>query len=196
MKITLTKGTHTIAFNRPYPLRVIIMFNNQLWILRHLDGDTPSIKFNTIAENGDYESNIDFRVLKSEPLQNKDNSIELYKYERNREKPIKIVYNEKLTGTPARIFSNMNPAIIEVSPSFYKYPPQVRMFILLHEYGHLFYETEHKTDLYALKEYLKLGLNASQAFFALAKVLHPSPKSQERIKRLFNELKSNGYVSI
>jgi len=68
------------------------------------------------------------------------------------------------------------------------------MFILLHEYGHMFYKTEHKTDCYALKKYLQMGLPPSMAFYALAKVLHDTPANEARIKKLFTELKENGYV--
>jgi len=107
--------------------------------------------------------------------------------ERNRYKPFKIEFNGKLKGTPARIFTQ--EGVIEVSPQYYKYDPPTRLFILLHELGHYFYQTEWKTDTFALYYYLKLGYNKSQAFYSLSKVLHPSERNMERIIRLFNKTK-------
>jgi len=107
--------------------------------------------------------------------------------ERNRYKPFKIEFNKELKGTPARIFTQ--EGVIEVAPTYYKLDPPTRLFILLHELGHYFYETEWKTDTFALYYYLKLGYNKSQAFYALSKVLHPSAGNMERITRLFNKTK-------
>lgn len=193
MKIKLNRGTHTIRFKGAQPRRALILFNGHTWIDRDISPECKEICFNTIAP-GIYESPNNFDVIESKPLEIKRDRIKLYKEERDNEKPIQIVYNEDLSGTPARIFSQRTPAIVEVGPKFYTFPPQVRMFILLHEYGHMFYKDEHKTDLYALKQYINLGLNISQAFYALAKVLHRSPANMERIKKLFEELKENGYV--
>lgn len=191
----LKKGTHTIEFGHPLPERVTIFVRGLIWIDRDLNGKFQTIKFNAIFP-GDYTSKTPFKLVKSEPLKIENSPIQLYHKERHRQRPCEIVYNHNLglTDTPARIFTQMNPARIEIGQRFKKYPPQVRMFILLHEYGHLFYKDEHKTDLFALKCYLNLGLNASQAFYALSKVLHPSPDNTKRIKQLFQQLKNNGYV--
>lgn len=193
MKVYLKKGTHKIRFNNTLPKRVVMSFNGNNWIDRDLDGKTKEINVNTLFD-GYYHSPNNFDVISSEPLKIKEPKIVLYKNERQFERPIVIVYNKDLQGTPARIFPQLNPARIEIGDVFKSFAPQVRMFILLHEYGHLFYKDEHKTDLFALREYLKLGLNASQAFYALSKVLHDSPANTERIKKLFHELKINGYV--
>lgn len=107
--------------------------------------------------------------------------------ERNRYKPFKIEFNEKLKGTPARIFTN--EGVIEIGKQYYQYSPPTRLFILLHELGHYFYKTEWKTDMFALYYYMKLGYNKSQAFYSLSKVLHPSPRNMDRITRLFNNTK-------
>lgn len=185
-----------MVFTRPYPERVIIMWGDKVWIDRDLDGNTPSINFNTIYE-GNYSTDVPGTIT-SKPLTIKPCTIEDYAPERNLDKPFRIVYNPKLglNDTPARIFAKMEPeAIIEVGRKFYTFSPQVRMFILLHELGHMRYATEHKADCYALKRYLEMGLNPSQAFYALSKVLHPGKRNQDRILKLFNELKSNNYVS-
>lgn len=195
MKIKLQRGTNTFFFDYPYPNRVRIYWGKNIWIDRDLDGLTPSINFNTLFE-GVYTSP-NRGVIKSRPLVVRKCSIKDYDPERARQAEYKIVFNASLgaNDTPARILTGIEPAIIEVGKRFYSYAPQVRMFILLHELGHMFYKTEHKADCYALKRYLELGYNASQAFYSLSKVLHPGKRNAERIHKLFNELKQNGYVN-
>ena len=107
--------------------------------------------------------------------------------ERNKFKPFKIEFNQKLSGTPARIFTDAG--VIEIGEKYYKYDPPTRLFILLHELGHYFYKTEWKTDTFALYYYLKLGYNKSQAFYSLSKVLHPSENNMKRIINLFKKTK-------
>jgi hypothetical protein len=197
MKIDLKKGSYTVQFLKPLPqgFKLFRAVNDDLWIDRDLFKKFEKISFN-IHFPGEYESNVYFKVVEFSPLFLEKNNIDLFEPERKQERPIKIVFNPKLgiEDTPARIFPNQNPALIEIGQRFKSYPSQVRMFILLHEYGHMFYKTEHKTDLYALKKYLELGYNASMAFWALAKVLHTSPQGIDRITKLFNQLKLNGYV--
>ena len=191
-RLQLTKGIHKLQLKRPY--KAFKLFHNgDIWIDRILPKDTKEINAYCMFD-GEYSSPNEFDVVETKPLIQEENTIKLYTRERERERPIKIQFNANLTGTPARIFTNRNPAVIEVGERFYSYPPPVRMFILLHEYGHMFYKTEHKTDCYALKKYLQMGLPPSMAFYALAKVLHDTPANEARIKKLFTELKENGYV--
>lgn len=192
MNIELLKGLHTIQFERPVKAFKLFL-DGDIWVDRNLPDNTTEINIHILFP-GDYESNVDFEVIKSVELPQEDNTIKLYERERERERPFIVRYNPSMTNTPARIFTTATPAIIEVGDRYYKYPPAVRMFILLHEYGHLFYKTEHKTDCYALKRYLEMGLPPSMAYWALANVLHKSDASTFRIKKLFNELKTNGYV--
>ena len=126
------------------------------------------------------------------------NEIVIPEPERERIREVVIKYNPDLgmEGTPARIFTNMRPAVIELGPRFYTLPIQARVFILLHEYAHLFYATEWKVDALALKMFLQQGFNPSQAFYALSKVLNQeNPDNLDRVTKLFNELKLNGYVN-
>ena len=198
MVIGLKKGSYTVQFLKPLPMRfeLLRLQGNDIWIDRELNKKYETVNFN-IHFPGDYSSNVFFKVVKFAPLFLEKNNIDLFEPERQMERPIKIVYNKALgmEATPARIYTGSNPATIEVGQRFFTFPSQVRMFILLHEYGHMFYKTEHKTDLYALKRYLELGYNASMAFWALYKVLHTSEQGRERITKLFNQLKINGYVS-
>jgi hypothetical protein len=104
-------------------------------------------------------------------------------------KPFKIVENlneAEMKGTPARIFPLIGK--IEVSAKFKSLPPQIRLFILLHEMGHFFYKTEWKTDTFALYYYLKMGYNSSQALYALTRILHPTQRNFERINKLFKKV--------
>lgn len=192
-KVTLTKGIHKLQFKRPYK-SFKLLYGNDVWIYRQLPEKCDSVNAYCLFD-GDYYSPNSFDVVDSQPLKDEKNTIELYEKERERERPIIIRHVPGLADTPARIFTNRNPALIEVGDRFYTYPAPVRMFILLHEYGHLFYKSEHKTDCYALKKYLEMGLPPSMAFFALANVLHDSPQSTFRIKKIFQELKENGYVN-
>ena len=192
MTTQLNKGLHTIQF-KGTPSAFKLFLDGDVWIDRLLPPNASKINVHILFP-GVYESSEDFDVIKSEPLPQNDNTIKLYERERERERPIQIVHVPGLTSTPARIFTTMNPARIEVGDRFYEYPKPVRMFILLHEYGHMFYKSEHKTDCFALKKYLEMGLPPSMAYWALAKVLHTSEASLFRIKKLFTELKENGYV--
>lgn len=104
-------------------------------------------------------------------------------------KPFKIVENndqKQMKGTPARIFTEAG--VIEVSDKFKSLPPQIRLFILLHEMGHFFYKTEWKTDTFALYYYLKMGYNSSQALYALTRILHPTQRNFDRIQKLFKKI--------
>lgn len=171
-----------------------MLYGNDVWIDRQLPGKCDIVNAYCLFD-GDYYSPNSFDVVESKPLTNEGNTIELYEKERERQRPIVIQYVAGLTDTPARIFTGRNPAVIEIGDRFYSYPLPVRMFILLHEYGHLFYKSEHKTDCYALKKYLEMGLPPQMAYFALANVLHSSPQSDFRIRKIFEELKNNGYVN-
>jgi hypothetical protein len=115
--------------------------------------------------------------------------IELPEAERFRLKDITVSYNPYLNGTPARIFTTRQPALIEVGPKFYTLPKQIRLFVLLHEYGHLFYATEWKVDRFAVKMFLQMGYNKSQALYAVSKVLNiENEENRDRINRMFNTL--------
>jgi hypothetical protein len=64
-----------------------------------------------------------------------------------------------------------------------------RLFILLHEFGHYFYKTEHFCDLYAKKELLKMGYNRSQIAAVDFDILSNSRSSFARKKYTFDKIK-------
>jgi len=192
--MNLPKGTHEVFFKGDPPQRALFLLNGKVWIDRELNGRYKKISFNTIYP-GDFTTENQIEKIVSTPLKIQRCTITLPPPERNYNKKTVIRYNPELAPTPARIFSAAVPdAIIEVGPKFLTFDPQIRYFILLHEEGHLKYEQEHYADLYALKKYLERGLNASQAFNALHKVLHPSGASNYRVAHIFKQLKQNNYV--
>lgn len=175
--------------NFPYKIR-LHSANGELYYLRELDGTLGEVNIN-IVHAGKYTSNIPVDVQNINTLKRSGYDIDLPQPERNRVKPFKIVENDDLgvNDTPARIFTDTG--VIEVGQKFKQYPPPIRLFILLHEFGHFYYKTEWKTDLFALKLYLMLGYNESNAFYALSKVLGHSEQSVDRIKRIFNAIMEN-----
>jgi hypothetical protein len=187
IKKKLEAGTYTIKLERPVSVFSMLDSNGEIYHIRELPEGTNDISVN-IVKSDNYTSNCDYFISNKEPLKSGGNDIEFADVERFRLKPIKVVRNPYLQGTPARIFTMRNPALIEVGNKFYGYPKQVRWFILLHEFGHLFYKTEWKVDKFALWAFLQMGYNKSQAFYALSKTLTNSEQSTDRIKRLFDSL--------
>lgn len=62
-------------------------------------------------------------------------------------------------------------------------------FVLLHEIGHLRYESEQKCDLYATREMLKAGFNPSQIFIAAAGTLKKNKTNISRCEAILNTVK-------
>lgn len=151
-----------------------------------------------VVKDGEYTTNRKCVHSFLGDIDTNGNEIQLPAPERDRIREVVFRYNPEIpaTGTPARIFTNMRPAVIEIGPRFFTMPIQSRLFILFHEYAHLFYETEWKVDQLALKLFLDAGYNPSQAVYALTKVLRRSnPESMERITALFNNLKQAGHAN-
>lgn len=184
--LNATRATYYISFENSAPLRFILRDEKgNIYYTRDLRGRFDKIKFN-VCHTRELFANVPFVVEKVEPLQTNGESIKLPAPERTEWKDFRIVRNPDLKGTPARIFAKTG--LIEIGEDFEKYPSPVRLFILLHEVGHMFYKTEWKTDLFALKIYLMLGFNESNAFYALSKVLSHSRENVDRVKRLFHSI--------
>ena len=158
---------------------------------RHIKNEiVGTLQSLNLPRYGEYYTNV--KIFDILPLIKNNINFQLYEPERNgRYKPFEIVKNfddSQMKGSPARIFTEVGR--IELGKKFYQYTPQIRLFILLHELGHFFYKTEHKTDLFALYYYLLMGYNKSQALYALTKVLHPNQNNKQRILKLYNILKN------
>lgn len=114
--------------------------------------------------------------------------------ERKRIYRVDSITLDNASKSPARIYTTLNKIV--VSPKFYSYSVEVRLFILLHELGHFFYETEWKCDQYAAYHFLyTFNCNPSQGFESLAGVLHTEKPdgsehevNNDRIKRIINLL--------
>lgn len=150
---------------------------------------TKNFKFNLPIPNNYTLVGVSLKVDRIAPLEKVVKTIELPTPDRSKAFGIKeILYNND-SPSPARIFTDKQ--IICVNKKFFSYPIEVRMFILLHEVGHFFYTEEWKCDTFAAYHFLDLGFNPSQAFEALAGVLHPGQRNDERINNIYKLLSKN-----
>lgn len=179
-------STYNIEFFDRVNKFTIYNEKNEVYYYRYLPDDINSISVN-IPDTGIYhfELNGDVKMF---PLRiaKEIYDIKLPKQERNREKEYHIVHDNKLTGTPALIYTETG--LIVTGREFKKYPPPIRVFILLHEIGHFKYETEKYCDLYAFTEFVKMGYNPSTGMYCLTDILKRSVKNDERIMFLYNQL--------
>lgn len=160
----------------------------QTYYFRFIDGRTPRIKFN-VPDIGNYSGNVPFKVVKIEPIEVPEMPA-LPPAERNRWKPVFMVFNPDLQGTPCRIFTETG--VIEHAPVYYTYPPAMRLFLDLHEMGHLLYTTEAYCDLYALINFLRMGYNRSTAYYTLSKILTRSNENIDRLKFMLSQVNGLG----
>jgi hypothetical protein len=188
-KIMLGKGCYRFDLLHPSDNFVLRSSDGSIYHYRELPKGASSLEVNILHPDY-YECSQFCNYCEIGDVKENGENIELPTAERFRLRPVTVQFNPYLKGTPARIFTGRNPALIEVSSRFYQFPKQIRLFILLHEYGHLFYETEWKVDLFALKMFLGQGYNESQAFYALSKVLGDGAENTNRITRLFNTIKN------
>jgi hypothetical protein len=156
-----------------------------LYYFRHLPPGTPRIKFN-IVDPDSYSANVPFDIVKVTAIQTPEQYPALPAAERDRFKDVTFKYNPNLTGTPARIYSKSG--VIEHGPDYMSFPRPVRLFIDLHEQGHLLYKTEEKCDLWALVNFLRMGYNKSTAFYALHNVLNSTPQNIKRLDNLLHNI--------
>jgi len=112
--------------------------------------------------------------------------IKLPKADRDQNKAFTFSQNFDLKG-PARIFPDSG--VIEIGPKFHRQSEQIQDFILFHELGHFYYDSEENADAYALKCFLKAGGNQSAAYDALECVLTPCKQTKQRIDKLYNLIK-------
>lgn len=183
LTVTFTKDQLPLTFK-------IFSGKGKLYHFRILQNKLKLIHVN-IPHAGNYTYNFG-TIVKIEPIQIKPLTFELPPYERNREKPFKIVYNAELNKgtTPARHYTETG--IIEVGDFFYSLSEHIQHFILLHEYAHFFYKTEEYCDQWAAKKFIAEGYNNSTAFYALTTVLKESTKNANRILSLQSKLNKNG----
>lgn len=188
MQVRVSKPvTIYIRFRSSIP-RVFVLKdeNGHVYYWRYLDGKIPRIKFN-VPDAGLYTGNANFDIIKTNAIEIPKTFPKLPPANRDRWKPIKMVFNPDLINTtPIRIFTK--EGIIEYGPDFENFIKPIQVFLTWHEKGHMFYTDEQDCDLYALVNFLRLGYNQSTAYFALTHVLRRSQENIERFKSLFNNI--------
>lgn len=156
----------TLLFSSPNGLFIEVL--TPLGVKPFHYSDIPGAKKVNIPELGHYYFSDSPTLIK--PIEYNKKDIQLPKKERNDTTPFDfdlIIKREDIGKSPARIFRQYG--IIETGDNFENMNVQERMFILLHEIGHFYYQTESKCDTFAAKYYLLLGYNPSQAVNCLIK---------------------------
>ncbi len=99
-------------------------------------------------------------------------------------------WEETPLDTPARV-NRLNGDIELNAEKFRAYTVPIRMFMLLHEFMHYYFNSASETevDLQALRVYLALGFGKIDAVYALTKVLKDSPLAIQRVDLLISYLK-------
>lgn len=172
----------------PRTFSLISITANEEYYCRYLDGKTPRIKFN-VPDPGIYSILVPVKIVKIVPIEIPDKMPVLPPANRDRWQPIKEWYNpemDKLTTTPIRIYSN--EGIIEYGDRFKSMVTPIRKFLMLHEYGHMFYVEEENCDLYALVNFINQGYNQSTAYTALSGILGRSNSKVDRLRSLLNNI--------
>jgi hypothetical protein len=157
----------------------------KVYFFRYLDGKTPRIKIN-FPDPGVYTPDVPMNIVKTEPIELPDKWPVLPPAQRDRVKELTVISNPSLTGTPLRVFTQTG--IIEAAPVFYSYPLPMQVFLLEHERAHQFYVNEDYCDLFALVNYLRMGYNASMAYYTAFHILKRSQANVDRLKQLFNNI--------
>jgi hypothetical protein len=176
--------TYYIRFTAEMP-KLFLLYDSkgEVYYFRYLDGKTPRIKFNVVDE-GTYTGNVPFEVVKETGIEIPDSFPRLPNADRDRWKPVKLVHNPSMkTTTPIRIFTDSG--VIEANDRFFGFIRPVRIFLFLHEKGHLFYSKEEDCDLYALVNFLRMGYNQSTAYYTLRNVLSRTDENLKRLKTIF-----------
>jgi hypothetical protein len=179
--------TFYIRFTAEMPkLFLLLDRNSEVYYFRYLDGKTPRIKFN-VPDKGAYISNVPFEVVRTCGIEIPKTFPRLPDANRDRWKPIKLVYNPEMkTTTPVRIFTDSG--VVEYGPRFMSFIKPVQTFLIEHEKGHFFYSNEEDCDLYALVNFLRMGYNQSTAYYTLRNVLSRTDENIKRLKIIFSNI--------
>ena len=100
------------------------------------------------------------------------------------------IENTDIEGSPARI--NIKTKIVLVNKKYHKLPKYIRRFILAHEIGHLYYNSEEHSDLWATNYLFSLGYNQSQCTNSLINSLTDSSQKNERVNFNFKNICNHG----
>ncbi len=106
--------------------------------------------------------------------------------------PNRVVTVVKPNPSKCSVARKNGVMIIWMDPEVAKLPDVLRLPIIAHEIGHLYYFTEHYCDLWAANYLMKRGWNASQLNASFHGTLGNCESSQARKQMLKEELKYNG----
>lgn len=105
------------------------------------------------------------------------------------DKPVQIIHVPHLDGNPTPARCNRRTGEIWINDSVWcNIKPEHRMFILLHEYGHIQLNSsdELAVDAYASDLYIKLGYSLNESVKALSRVL--TGKNSQHVDRVRAQL--------
>lgn len=98
----------------------------------------------------------------------------------------KIVYVKGWNGSPAA--NDIKKGILYLNDRFRTFPKFQQDFIIDHEHGHHFYDTEEECDLFALSRCIERGGNISPCLLTIQKTLTRTPRNMERIEEFKKNL--------
>ena len=104
-------------------------------------------------------------------------------------RPISIIHVPDLDGNPTPARCNRRTGEIWINDSQWKnIKPEHRMFILLHEYGHIQLDSsdELAVDAYASDLYIKMGYSLTESVKALSQIL--TGTNSQHVQRVQNQL--------
>lgn len=159
--------------------------DGDIYFSRVLNGHTARIKFN-VPDSGQYTIEPDVRIDKIVTIELPQNLPELPPAERFffKSEP-EIIIEPELDEIARHYYED---GVIVVGKRWLTMPKPIRLFILLHEKWHFFYETEDYCDMAALVDFLRMGYNRSTAFYALDNYLSDTNVNRIRVKNLFNNI--------
>ena len=167
----------------------------RIYFYRLLPNGCKNFKVN-IPDPGTYHFSVN-AVVKEKPLIVIPEvfRIRLPKKERNRNSSYFTEYDPNQTNSPAIIYTFDNSAAKIVFGRKWKdLSTPMKVFVGLHELGHLRYTTEKFCDLWAAVEFIKMGYNPSTAIYSLTDVLKDSPGKSERVNFVYNTFLKNGII--
>lgn len=100
----------------------------------------------------------------------------------------RVIFVRDLGETPAMVGRASGTVYIS-GPWWNLLPKEQRLFILLHELGHLKLRTSNEklVDAWAHREYLKRGYSLTQSIYALSRILNfRNPEHLERLENQYN----------
>lgn len=114
---------------------------------------------------------------------------------------VQVVFDASLGNTPAKVkfIPAYKEATIYLHPLVKDLPLETRMFMLLHELGHVVLNSgdEIEVDRWAFKQYCKLGYSLEKAVKALSGTLNGVNEEEhfERIRRQFYRAKHRAFLT-